>query len=310
MGTAPPLGTAPPGDARSLWDPFVTTQQSTGKATTMGHGHHHRHTAHRPHGPPATTPPPPCPPSNTGTQSPEVTPLSPGPPQRCGPPLSPTLHLTVHHSPPHPTPGTPTTHMGTAAPGWGGGSEHRGAIRGGGGGGAAHTLTHLCARRSLRCTHPHTHPRITTCAQRTQVHSPAMLAAAGRLHAQPFARSAICTLALTHAPRLLALRPTPAQLACNGAAGLCHSSPPRAGAHQHCTHTHTHTHTCATVSTFAPTCARAAEHTHVCTGGHEGSKRIRERTRGHRRTWAPPVGMVTLSPHVSPHPPTHTSGGT
>lgn len=141
-----------------------------------------------------------------------------------------------------------------------------GAIRGGGGGGAAHTLTHLCARRSLRCTHPHTHPRITTCAQRTQVHSPAMLAAAGRLHAQPFARSAICTLALTRAPRLLALRPTPAQLACNRAAGLCHSSPPPCRGTP-ALHTHTHTHPLPT-----PTCKHSVmqipAHTHTHTPVH------------------------------------------
>ena len=263
-GGTPPWGQPPLGTHARCGTPLSPPSRAQGRpppwdtATT---------TVTQPTVPMALLPPPPpapCPPSNTGTQSPEVTPLSPGPPQRCGPPLSPTLHLTVHHSPPHPTPGTPTTHMGTAAPGWGGGSEHRGAIRGGGGGGAAHTLTHLCARRSLRCTHPHTHPRITTCAQRTQVHSPAMLAAAGRLHAQPFARSAICTLALTRAPRLLALRPTPAQLACNRAAGLCHSSPPHAGAHQHCTHTHTHTHVChgEHLRTHVCTCSRAHPRVH------------------------------------------------
>lgn len=260
-GGTPPWGQPPP------WGHTLVVGPLCHHPAEHREGHHHGTRPPPPsHSPPSPwpschhPPPAPCPPSNTGTQSPEVTPLSPGPPQRCGPPLSPTLRLTVHHSPPHPTPGTPTTHMGTAAPGWGGGSEHRGAIRGGGGGGAAHTLTHLCARRSLRCTHPHTHPRITTCAQRTQVHSPAMLAAAGRLHAQPFARSAICTLALTRAPRLLALRPTPAQLACNRAAGLCHSSPPHAGAHQHCTHTHVchgehlRTHVC--------TCSRAHPRVH------------------------------------------------
>ena len=165
----------------------------------------------------------------------------------------------------------------------------------------SHTCVHGARSGARTPTHTHASPRVHNAHRCTppQCSLPPGACTRSHLHAQPFAHS------LSHAPQGFSHSdPHQRSWRATGLQGSVTLPPPIPG------HTSTaHTHTCATVSTFAPTCARAAEHTHVCTGGHEGSKRIRERTRGHRRTWAPPVGMVTLSPHVSPHPPhTHIWG--
>ena len=120
-----------------------------------------------------------------GTQTTEVTPLSPGPPQRCGP-VSPALHPHAHPedtrvSPP-PTRGQQHRDEGggTAVSSRWGGERGEETIWGGGGGGTAHTFAHLSARAPTAPTHLH------GCTEHTGALPPGLLAACtrSRLHTQ------------------------------------------------------------------------------------------------------------------------------